>query len=181
MAINDLDAAPSKAAIGEHPIHPMLVPFPIAFLVGALVTDLVFLTTGDAFWARGSFWLLAAGIGMGALAAVFGLIDFISIPRARSLAAAWMHFLGNGAAILLAVWNVALRWTDMAAGATGFGLALSAVVVLILLATGWLGGELAYRYRIGVMARSDAVPERHYFAAEDRAYAGDRPTPPDVG
>src|SRR3954447_14845031 len=121
MAIRDLEASPSTAAIGGHPIHPMLVPFPIAFLVGALLTDIVFLRTGDAFWARGSFWLLSAGIVTGAAAAIFGLIDFLSIPRARSLAAAWMHFLGNGLAIVLAIWNVAHRWDDMNGSVAGLG------------------------------------------------------------
>jgi uncharacterized membrane protein len=80
---------------------------------------------------------------LGALAAVFGLIDFLTIPGVRSLSAAWMHFVGNGPAVLLALWNLARRWDDAAAGATGLGVALSAIVVLILLGTGWLGGELA--------------------------------------
>ncbi|MBX6368656.1 MAG: hypothetical protein IRZ04_11785, partial [Rhodospirillales bacterium] len=72
MSLQDFDAKPSRAAIAGHPIHPMLVPFPIAFLVGALVVDLAFASTGDPFWARAGFWLLLAGIVTGAAAAVFG-------------------------------------------------------------------------------------------------------------
>ena len=150
MASNDFDTTPSRAAIGGHPIHPMLIPFPVAFLVGTLVVDIVFASTGDAFWARAAFWLLAAGIVMGALAAVFGLIDFLAHERVRALNAAWVHFLGNAAAIVLSIWNIAQRWNDAAAGATGLGIALSAIVVAILLVTGWLGGELVDRMGVGV-------------------------------
>jgi uncharacterized membrane protein len=179
--MNEYDASPSRAAIAGHPIHPMLIPFPIAFLVGTFVVDLVFLSTSDPFWARAGFWLLASGIVTAAVAAVFGLVDFLSIPRVRSLNAAWMHFLGNGAAVLLAIWNLAQRWDDAAAGAAGLGVALSGIVVLMLLVTGWLGGELAYRYRIGVIADEDrsAAPARAYGAA-DPAFAADRPHRPDL-
>ncbi|HEY1385299.1 MAG TPA: DUF2231 domain-containing protein [Dongiaceae bacterium] len=156
MSLPD-DASPSTAAIAGHPLHPMLVPFPIAFLVATLVVDIVFNATHDPFWGRAAFWLLAAGIVMAAIAAVLGLIDFLTIRRVRSLPIAWVHFLGNGLAVLLAIWNIALRWSDPAAGPTGLAIALSVIVVAILLVTGWLGGELAYRHRIGVMKR-ESVP-----------------------
>jgi uncharacterized membrane protein len=173
MAFNEFDATPSRAAIAGHPIHPMLVPFPIAFLVGALVVDVVFASTGNVFWAEAGFWLLAAGIVMGALAAVFGLVDFLSLARVRALNAAWMHFLGNGAAMVLAIWNLAQRWGDPATGASGLGIALSAIVVAILLVTGWLGGELSYRYRIGVMSEAERRPEQAIGATP--AYAAEKP------
>ena len=60
----------STAAIDGHPFHPLLVTLPIAFLIGALLTDLAFQGTGDAFWARASTWLFGAGLVSGALAAV---------------------------------------------------------------------------------------------------------------
>jgi uncharacterized membrane protein len=173
MAFDEFDATPSRAAIAGHPIHPMLVPFPIAFLVGALAVDIAFASTGDVFWAEAGFWLLAAGIVMGAAAALFGLVDFLSLARVRALNAAWMHFLGNGAAIVLAIWNLAQRWDDPAAGASGLGIALSAIVVAILLVTGWLGGELSYRYRIGVMNEADSHRERAPGATP--AYAAEKP------
>jgi uncharacterized membrane protein len=71
----ELDRTESRASIAGHPIHPMLVPFPIAFLVGAFACDIVFASTSDAFWARAALWLAGAGLVMGALAAVFGLVD----------------------------------------------------------------------------------------------------------
>src|SRR5438552_16414098 len=100
---------PSIAAIKGHPLHPILVPFPIAFLVGALASDLAFWGSGDPFWARASAWLIGAGVVMGALAAVAGLTDFLGSSRVRSITAAWVHFLGNAIAMLLAIWNLVLR------------------------------------------------------------------------
>jgi uncharacterized membrane protein len=148
----DYQGTPSTAAIGGHPIHPMLVVFPIAFLVGALATDLAFWRTGDHFWALASEWLLAAGVIMGALAAVAGLIEFIAIRRVRSLAAGWVHFLGNAAAILIALWNLLRRLGgDPSAMVVPYGIVLSAIVVALFLVTGWLGGELVFRHRIGIM------------------------------
>lgn len=163
----------STAAIGGHPVHPMLVPFPIAFLVGALATDLVFWGTGDAFWSRASWWLLAAGLVMGLLAAVFGLTDFLTIPRARQGSTGWVHFLGNLLAVVLALVNVLLRLGDAAAAVLPGGLILSFVTVGILLVTGWMGGELAYRFKIGVIEEEGPAGTRQ--SAIDYAYAGKRP------
>jgi uncharacterized membrane protein len=164
----------STASINGHPIHPMLVPFPIAFLVGALATDLAAMGTGDPFWPAASKWLLGAGLVMGALAAVFGLIDFLTISRARTGHAGWVHFLGNATALVLALVNLLLR-LGQAGPATGGELALSVIVVLVLLVTGWLGGELAYRYKIGVIEEHAAGAG---VAAADPAYAGNRPADP---
>ena len=69
----------STAKVGTHPLHPMLIPFPVAFLVGAFVTDLAFIGTGDGFWARASIWLLGAGIVMALVAALAG---FTALQRA---------------------------------------------------------------------------------------------------
>lgn len=153
MNAHDPDAVQSKAAIAGHPIHPMLIPFPIAALSGALVTDIVFWQSGDPFWTGMSFWLLAGGIATGAAAALFGLIDFFGLKVVRSHKAAWVHFLGNAAALALAIVNLLMRMEDPAEAVVPLGLVLSAVVALMLVITGWLGGELSYRHRIGVMER----------------------------
>ncbi|GMO11664.1 hypothetical protein TM233_04090 [Bradyrhizobium sp. TM233] len=72
----------TTAAIGDHPLHPMLIPFPVACLVGAPLADLAFLGTGDSFWARAAMWLIGAGIVMALVAAA---ADFFSEPRIRRL------------------------------------------------------------------------------------------------
>ena len=90
---------------------------------------------------------------MGALAAVAGLTDFLGNSRVRSITAAWVHFLGNAIAMLLAIWNLVLRLGEGGSKAVpSGGVLLSLVVVIIFLVTGWLGGELAFRHRVGVTA-----------------------------
>ena len=71
----------STAKIGGHPIHPMLIPFPIVCFIGVLVTDIVFLNNQDPGWATASRYLLGVGIVMAALAAVAGLTDFMGSAR----------------------------------------------------------------------------------------------------
>lgn len=75
----------SSAKIAGHPLHPMLIPFSVAFLVGALASDLTFWGTTDGFWARVSVWLIGAAIVMALLAAVAGFTDFLGERRIRSL------------------------------------------------------------------------------------------------
>jgi len=127
----------------------MLVPFPIVCFVGAFVTDLVFLNNGNAGWAEASRWLLGIGLVMAALAAVAGLTDFMGDDRVRRLGDAVKHMLANVTAVVLEVVNLVLRFNnDDAVGS--IGVYLSGIVVLILLYSGWLGGELVYRHRVGV-------------------------------
>jgi uncharacterized membrane protein len=141
----------STAKVAGHPLHPMIVPFPIAFLVSALATDIGYLNTGDAGWAQASMWLLGAGISMALLAAVLGLTDFLAERRIRTHRSAWLHMIGNVIAVAVAAVNFYLRATmDAAAAVAPMGVTLSAAVVLILLFTGWMGWELVYRHRTGV-------------------------------
>lgn len=141
----------STAKIADHPLHPMIVPFPIAFLVSALATDIAYLSTGAAGWATASMWFLGAGISMALLAAVLGFTDFLGERRVRQIRAAWLHMIGNLAAVALAAVNFYLRAEQgaVAALAPG-GVALSAVVVGLLLFNGWMGWALVYRHHVGV-------------------------------
>lgn len=149
----------STASIAGHPLHPMIIPFPIAFFVSAFVTDLVFLSNGDRNWAMASYWLLGAGIVMALLAALFGFIDFFGERRIRSLRTAWLHMLGNLSAVLLEVVNFYLRWeAGPEAAVAPSGVILSGVVVLLLLFNGWMGWELVYRHRVGIQEGPDAAP-----------------------
>src|SRR3546814_18548439 len=85
----------STARIGNHPIHPMLVPFPIAFFVGTLAVDIVYSQTGDDLWAVASGWLLIAGLVMAAVAELAGLPDFMRDGRIRRFAVAWSLKFGR--------------------------------------------------------------------------------------
>lgn len=140
----------SKASIKGHPLHPMLVPFPIASFTGALVTDIVYWRTANIMWSNFSAWLITAGLVTGALAALAGLIDFASRPAIRAQRPAWPHAIGNTIAMLLSFVNIFVHSRDGWTSVVPTGLILSAVVVLILLFTGWMGGSLVYRHRVGV-------------------------------
>jgi uncharacterized membrane protein len=157
---------PSTAAIGGHPLHPALVPFPIGFLVGVVLSDFGFWRTADPFWARASLWLVAAGVLTGLLAAVFGFIDFVTIRRVRSNPVAWLHFLGNLTAVALSAISWFLRARDAVGAVLPTGFALSLVVAAILLGTGWLGGELVFRHKVGVIPGTRVEQEMAAFPME---------------
>jgi uncharacterized membrane protein len=144
------EETPSKAAIVGHPIHPMLIPFPIAFLAGTLISDIVFLISEEEFWARASFWLLIAGIISGGIAAIFGFIDFSSRERIREFKMSWYHMFGNGVVLVLAIISAYMRSDDPAASVRPWGITLSVIITLLLVVTGWLGGELVYKHKIGI-------------------------------
>lgn len=140
----------STAKIAGHPIHPMLVSFPIAFFAATLVADLAFWRTDDAFWFLATEWLLGAGIVMALLAALAGFTDFLGEPRIRVLSVAWWHFMGNLLVVLIEAFNWYRRYTIGPDAAIPTGLVLSLVAVLILLVNGWLGWEMVYRKHVGV-------------------------------
>lgn len=147
----------SNASIGGHPIHPMLVPFPITLLVGAFVSDLVFLLTGDLFWPTVSFWLILSGLLTGVAAGIAGAVDFLTLELPRRRVEGWVHAGGNILVIVLAFINLLLRWTNpVLAGPTlASGFILSAIVAATLVITAWYGGELSYRYMIGVIGQTE--------------------------
>jgi len=140
----------STARIARHPIHPMLVPFPIACFVGALATDIAYAMTAQMMWSDFSAWLLVAGLIMGILAAIAGLIDFLGNPEIRAQTPAWPHLLGNATVLVLSFFNALVHTRDAWASVVPTGLILSVIVVLILPVTGWLGWSMVYRHGVGV-------------------------------
>jgi uncharacterized membrane protein len=139
----------SRAKLFGHPIHPMLIPFPIVCFVGAFVTDVVYKQNSDPGWATASMWLLGVGLVMGALAAVAGLTDYLGDERIRRMSDALKHMLANVTAVIIELVNLVLRLNNPGF-AQSTGVYLSGVVVLILLYSGWKGGDLVYRHGIGV-------------------------------
>jgi uncharacterized membrane protein len=141
----------STAQIAGHPLHPMLVPFPIAFFVAAFAVDLTYWQTQNEFWFTASEWLLGVGVIMALLAALAGITDLFGDPRIRALTIAWVHFLANLLAVVIEAINWWLRYQSGGGFVLPAGLVLSLIAVLLLLVTGWLGGELVYRRRVGVL------------------------------
>jgi len=140
----------STAQIAGHPFHPMLVPFPIAFLVGTFVADIVYSSTKNPFWAQMAYWLLIAALVMAGLAAIAGFADFLGDRLIRAKNQAWYHMIGNLTAVVLSLINFWFRYHDGLTADYPKVLIISLVVVLLLLFTGWMGGELVYRGRVGV-------------------------------
>jgi uncharacterized membrane protein len=149
----------STASIGNHPIHPMLIPFPIAFFVATLVCDLAFWRSGNGGWFAASQWLLGAGIVMALLAAVAGLIDVLGEARIRALHEVWWHAGGNLLLVLIQAWSWYMRYSEGAAAVIPTGLILSVVAVLLMLFTGWMGWQMVYRDHVAVSDEAD--PQGH--------------------
>lgn len=115
----------STAQIAGHPIHPMLIPFPIAFFVGTFACDLVYWQTSNPAWATATPWLLGAGLVMAALAAVMGLIDVFGDQQIRQLSTVWWHAGANLLLVLIEFFNLFIRYRDGSAATIPNGLLLS--------------------------------------------------------
>jgi uncharacterized membrane protein len=150
----------STARIAGHPIHPMLVSFPIAFFAGTLACDLIYVNNPDPFWLTATLYLLGAGVVMALVAAVFGFIDFLGDGRIRAMTVAWGHMLGNLLMVLLQAINWYRRYDMGEAAIPNLGISLSVLSVLIMLVTGWLGWEMVYRRHVAVAEDGEAVS--HY-------------------
>ena len=140
----------STAKIAGHPIHPMLVPIPITCFVGTLLSDIAYACTADMQWANFSAWLLTFGLIGAGLAAIAGVIDFLGERRIRRLRAAWIHGVGNVLVVLLSLINIFIHSRDAWTSVVPTGLTLSAIVVLILLVTGWNGWAMVYRHGVAI-------------------------------
>jgi uncharacterized membrane protein len=134
----------------------MLVPIPIVCFVATLVTDIVYWRTAAMLWADISAWLLVIGLIVSLFAATAGLIDFFGDRRIRKLRAAWIHGLGNTAALVLSIFNALIHTRDAYTSVVPSGLILSALVVAILLVTGWNGWTMVYRHGVGVRQKESA-------------------------
>ena len=140
----------SRAKLFGHPIHQMLIVFPLGLLAMALVFDVMHFATGNGYWSEIAYRLISAGILTGLLAAPFGLIDWIAIPngtRAKRVGA--LHGGGNVVVLLMFAVSWAFRGAEprapeFIAYATAF------VGGALALVTGWLGGELVDRLGVGV-------------------------------
>lgn len=143
-----MDHPRSTARIADHPIHPMLIPFPIVCFVLAFVADIL-ISRGDTGLFAASKWLLGIGLLFAALAAVAGVVDFLGDDRIRRLGDALKHMIANVTAVVLELVNLVLRLRDPEFVAST-GVYISAIVVLLLLYSGWKGGNLVYRHGVGV-------------------------------
>ena len=140
----------SRVKVLGHPLHPILIPFPLGLLITSFIFDIVYLITGNAIFSVVAFWMITAGVIGGLIAAVPGVIDWLAIPhRTRARSIALWHLLSNVVAIVL----FALSWLiriGASPGAGAIAIILSLVGVVLSGVGGWLGGELVDRLGVGV-------------------------------
>lgn len=139
----------SRVAIKRHPLHPIMVVYPIVGLSLLLPADLAVLWTGDRFWATAAWWLNLLGLGGGLLAAVLGTLDMFLIRVARRHVAVWSHFIAAVMLLALAALGVWIRAPDPGS-LQPWALPQSALCLLMVVVVGWLGGTLSFGHGIGV-------------------------------
>jgi uncharacterized membrane protein len=140
----------SRVKVAGHPVHPMLIVFPLGLLVTAVIFDLIGLVSHVSRWTEVAYYLIGAGVIGGLAAAVPGWIDWFAIPAGtRAKRIGLLHGIGNVVVLVLFATSWLFRRDNPAAPPTGaivaalLGLVLGAV-------TGWLGGELVDRLGVGV-------------------------------
>jgi len=140
----------SKAKLFGHPIHQMLIVFPLGLLATAVAFDGLSYLTNNSRWTEMAFYMIGAGVVTGLIAAVFGWVDYFSIPvGTRAKAIGLRHGLGNVLVLLLFGMSWWVRSFNTA-NPSKMAYMLSLVGALLALVTGWLGGELVNRLGIGV-------------------------------
>lgn len=140
----------SKMAIKGHPLHPALIHFPVAALIGLVATDIAWWITADVFWARAGLWLAGVGAFGGWISGLVGMLDLTLVYRIRRLVAAWCHAIMAVMLLSLASLNWLLRLGDPEALILPWGLYVSLLSAGMISITGFLGGQLVYEYGVGV-------------------------------
>jgi uncharacterized membrane protein len=140
----------SMTKVAGHPVHPMLVAFPIGLLLTALIFDIIYLVSREPRWAEVSWYMIAAGVIGGLAAAIPGLIDWFAIPPAtRAKRLGLFHAVGN--VVLLGLFFLSWLLRSDAPGAPPTAAIVAEFLGAGLMAvTGWLGGELVNRLGVGV-------------------------------
>ncbi|TVP70934.1 MAG: DUF2231 domain-containing protein [Rhodobacteraceae bacterium] len=139
----------SLIAIAGHPLHAMLVAFPIALTMSVLGADLLFWWTADPFWARAAGWASFGAFLMGVIAGITGTVELLVVKGIRNRSASWTHFIL--AVMLLSILgaNWGIRVGDHVDAVLPLGLLMSCLAAGLTAVTGWHGGKLVFDYQIG--------------------------------
>ena len=141
----------SRVKLLGHPVHPMLIVFPLGLLATAVIFDILVLLFTNRLLPTASYYMIAAGVLGGLLAAIFGFIDWLALPtgsRAKSIGL-W-HGLGNVLITVLFAVSWLLRGNNVDFVPDSLALILSFAGTALALITAWIGGELVYRLGVGV-------------------------------
>ncbi|RFC65288.1 DUF2231 domain-containing protein [Fulvimarina endophytica] len=147
---SDFHRLESKVAVAGHPIHAMLVAFPVAFVTGTFGADVFYWWTGDLFWARAALWASGMAFLFGVAAGIAGTVELLWVPGIRQRSASWTHFII--AVMLLSIlganWGYRLGGYEEAV--LPYGLLISTFAVGFAGFTGWHGGKLVFEYQVGI-------------------------------
>jgi uncharacterized membrane protein len=145
----------TPASVRNHPIHPMLVVFPIGLWIFSLVCDAIYhLGPHNPFWKSVAFYSMAGGILGALLAAIPGFIDYLSLTDRRVKRIATIHMALNLFVAALFIFNLGFRY-NAAPSSDAVGVALSIIGIAFMAVSGWLGAALVYEHRVGVSPRRD--------------------------
>lgn len=133
----------TRVSIAGHPVHAMLVTLPIGLWVFSLISDLVFVSTGDVRWDATAYFTLGGGIVGALLAAVPGLLDFLGLHDPRERRVATIHLVLNLSIVAIQAINFWLR-SEPGPGGGNLPVLISVVAVAALVVSGWLGGQLVH-------------------------------------
>ena len=146
----------SRAAIAGHPLHPAMVAIPIGAFTVTLVADVLAYLKGGTIWGDVASYSLLVGIVGALAAAVLGFIDFFGVRMSEAgYKVARLHMILNLTAVVLFAVSAWLRFSDP----DGWGVAacsISTLAFLILSGSGWLGGELVFKHKVGVVETADS-------------------------
>ncbi len=148
----------SSVEVAKHPLHPMLIPIPIGAFLLTLIGDLAYAGTNNTFWYSFSTWTMTIGIIGGLLAAIPGLMDYLKVvPQGQAKRQATTHMVLNVSIVALFLINLLVRLYSTASTGANWWLSLTLTVIgsLALLYSGWLGGELVFKHRVGVVERAE--------------------------
>jgi len=149
LELERLDKGSAVAIIG-HPLHVMLVHFPIAFVIATLGVDVFYWWSGDDFWIRVGLWAAGATFWTGVFASLIGTAELLLVPGIRMREASWSHAIA--AMMLVAIaganWGLRLSYPE---SILPHGLALSALAAVMAGFAGWHGGKLVFDHGIGIL------------------------------
>ena len=135
-----------------HPLHPILIVFPLGLFVTSVVFDVIRIINGNAFFSEVAFWMISAGLLGGLFAGAAGLADYVAIPRGtRAARIASYHGIGNlFVLVAFAGGWVGRLYAQPHGDISVFTFICSVVGLLLGGLTAWLGGELVDRLGVGV-------------------------------
>lgn len=149
LELERLDVGSAVALVG-HPIHVMMVHFPIAFVIATLGVDVFYWWTGDAFWVRVALWSAGFAFWTGVAASIVGTAELLLVPGIRLREASWSHAIAAMTLVAIMGANWGLRLVDPDS-ILPHGLALSGLASVMTGFAGWHGGKLVFDHGIGIL------------------------------